>query len=379
MFQKKIKVGIITMHKVLNAGSALQAWALYRKIEQLGYSCEIIDYQYPNRFHLSHRQNLGTKQHFITQFIARLKFFVLYRTRNQRRRFATFWRSAWKSSATKYSTPESLQQNPPMYDIYMVGSDQVWNPEFMHGDPSFFCTFASNKARISYASSFAKSEIPTELYQIYKEFLLPFSSISVREEGGRNLVKKLTGKDAMVVCDPTLLLTKTDYEPLIAQSEIKIKKPYLLAYILSYAYNPYPTIHKVIEQISKERNLRVIYLLANSIDDYHFGNSITNAGPNEFLHLIAEAECIVTSSFHGVAFALNFEKEFYTILPKNIDTSNRIYSLLKIVGALDRIILNEPTFKLPKHTTQYKEIIQKIQQYRNSSIEYLEKSLKKCV
>ena len=379
MFPKKIKVGIITMHKVLNAGSALQAWALYRKVEQLGYSCEMIDYQYPNHFHLSHRQHLGTKQSFIAQFIARLKFFVLYRTRVQRLRFATFWRSAWKSSATTYTTPESLQQDPPMYDIYMVGSDQVWNPEFMYGDTSYFCTFAGNKPRISYASSFANADIPTELYQTYKESLLSFSSISVREEGGRNLVQKLTGKDAMVVCDPTLLLTKSDYEPLITQSEIKIKKPYLLAYILSYAYNPYPTIHKVIEQISKKRNLPVIYLLANSIDDYHLGNSITNAGPNEFLHLIAEAECIVTSSFHGVAFALNFEKEFYTILPKNADTSNRIYSLLKIVGALDRIILNEPTFKLPKQTTKYKEIIQKIQQYRNTSIEYLEKSLKNCV
>lgn len=379
MFQRKIKVGIITMHKVLNAGSALQAWALYRKVEQLGYSCEIIDYLYPNHFHISQRQQSDIKQCLIIQFIKRLKFFLLYRTRTQRRRFATFWQSAWKSSVTTYSTPERLQQDPPIYDIYMVGSDQVWNPEYMYGDPSYFCTFAGKKPRISYASSFAKAEIPTELYQRYKEFLLPFSSISVREEGGRGIVQRLTGKDATIVCDPTLLLTKSDYEPLIAQSEIKIKKPYLLAYILSYAYNPYPTIHKVIEQISKDRNLRVIYLLANSIDDYHIGSSITNAGPNEFLHLIAEAECIVTSSFHGVAFALNFEKEFYTILPKNTDTSNRIYSLLKIVGALDRIVVNEPKFTLPKHTTKREEIFQKIQQYRDTSIEYLEKSLKECV
>lgn len=378
MFQNKAKVGLITMHKVLNAGSALQAWALYRKIEQLGYNCEIIDYQYPNQFHLLHRKKSTNKQRCIARLITRLKFFILYRTRTQRLRFASFWKSAWNESAL-YNTPESLQENPPKYDIYMVGSDQVWNPQCMYGDLSFFCEFAGNKPRVSYASSFAKADIPKELVQIYKESLLKFSAISVREEGGRDVIQRLTGNDAMVVCDPTLLLTQSDYEPLITQSKIKIKKKYILAYILSYAYNPYPAIHKVIECVSKERNLPVIYLLANSIDDYHIGSSITNAGPNEFLRLIADAECIVTSSFHGVAFALNFEKDFYTILPKDADPSNRIYSLLNTVGALDRIVWNAPHFSIPKRSINYEEVGKKINQFRENSQKYLEAALKECL
>lgn len=378
MVKQKIKIGIITMHKVLNAGSSLQAWALYHKIEQLGYSCEIIDYQYPNQFHRSQQQTIDTRHDLIRSWINRGKYFLLYRTKKQHQRFSKFWQSSWQSSAP-YNTPKSLQLNPPRYDIYIVGSDQVWNPKCMYGDPSFFCAFAKDKPRISYASSFAQADIPDELYKTYETLLSGFSSISVREEGARDLVRKLTGKDATVVCDPTLLLTKQDYAPFIAKSEIKIKKPYILAYILSYAYNPYPTILEVIEKVSRERKLPVFYMMANTIDDYHFGHSITNAGPNEFLSLIANAECVVTSSFHGVAFALNFEKDFYAVLPKNVDNNNRIYSLLNIVGAQDRIVQNDPNFHISQRSINYNDITKRIKLFRDRSIEYLELTLKECI
>lgn len=378
MVKQKIKIGIITMHKVLNAGSSLQAWALYHKIEQLGYSCEIIDYQYPNQFHRSQQQTIDTRHDLIRSWINRGKYFLLYRTKKQHQRFSKFWQSSWQSSAP-YNTPKSLQLNPPRYDIYIVGSDQVWNPKCMYGDPSFFCAFAKDKPRISYASSFAQADIPDELYKTYETLLSGFSSISVREEGARDLVRKLTGKDATVVCDPTLLLTKQDYAPFIAKSEIKIKKPYILAYILSYAYNPYPTILEVIEKVSRERKLSVFYMMANTIDDYHFGHSITNAGPNEFLSLIANAECVVTSSFHGVAFALNFEKDFYAVLPKNVDNNNRIYSLLNIVGAQDRIVQNDPNFHISQRSINYNDITKRIKLFRDRSIEYLELALKECI
>lgn len=378
MVKQKIKIGIITMHKVLNAGSSLQAWALYHKIEQLGYSCEIIDYQYPNQFHRSQQQTIDSRHDLIRSWINRGKYFLLYRTKKQHQRFLKFWQSSWQSSAP-YNTPKSLQLNPPRYDIYMVGSDQVWNPKCMYGDPSFFCAFAKDKPRISYASSFAQADIPEKLYKTYETLLSGFSSISVREEGARDLVRKLTGKDATVVCDPTLLLTKQDYAPFIAKSEIKIKKPYILAYILSYAYNPYPTILEVIEKVSRERKLPVFYMMANTIDDYHIGNSITNAGPNEFLQLIADAECVVTSSFHGVAFALNFEKDFYAVLPKNVDNNNRIYSLLNIVGAQDRIVQNDPNFHISQRSINYNDITKRIKLFRDRSIEYLELALKECI
>lgn len=374
MVKQKIKIGIITMHKVLNAGSSLQAWALYHKIEQLGYSCEIIDYQYPNQFHRSQQQTIDTRHDLIRSWINRGKYFLLYRTKKQHQRFSKFWQSSWQSSAP-YNTPKSLQLNPPRYDIYIVGSDQVWNPKCMYGDPSFFCAFAKDKPRISYASSFAQADIPDELYKTYETLLSGFSSISVREEGARDLVRKLTGKDATVVCDPTLLLTKQDYAPFIAKSEIKIKKPYILAYILSYAYNPYPTILEVIEKVSRERKLPVFYMMANTIDDYHFGHSITNAGPNEFLSLIANAECVVTSSFHGVAFALNFEKDFYTVLPKNVNKNNRIYSLLQTVGVLNRVVYKDSHFSMSSTKLDYKSINIKIKEFREVSTKYLECTL----
>lgn len=371
------KVGLITMHRVLNPGSMLQAYALYKQVCKLGYECEIIDYQYPNAIH--HSKSNANECNIIKTIcllLNRIKFFILYRGRVQRKRYMRFMHDNLLLSKY-YPTKESLFNDSPKYDIYLTGSDQVWNPKCMYGDPSFFCAFAEDKPRISYSSSFAQADIPNELYKTYKTLLSGFSSISVREEGARDLVRKLTGKDATVVCDPTLLLTKQDYAPFIAKSEIKIKKPYILAYILSYAYNPYPTILEVIEKVSRERKLPVIYMMANTIDDYHLGHSITNAGPNEFLSLIANAECIVTSSFHGVAFALNFEKEFYTVLPKNANKNNRIYSLLQTVCALDRVVYKNSCSIISVLNVDYNKINIGINLFRKASTTYLKNILLK--
>lgn len=366
------KVGIITMHRVINAGSVLQAYALYAIVKRLGYGCEIIDYQYPNEYHASKD---GFKCSFFVLLWKRLKYWMLYRSRIQKRRFSAFMRQYLELS-DYYPNQETILQHPPCYDIYMTGSDQVWNPKGMKGDSAFFCSFAKNGTKISYASSFSSPDIPIEYRKKYTELLSGFQSLSVREASGVELIRFLTGRTAIEVCDPTLLLEKEDYSCLAEDSEVMVQQPYVLAYILTYAYDPYPAIQRLIDKISALKGLRVYYLYANSVDNYHWGKSITSAGPKEFLRLFRDASFVITSSFHGTVFALNFEKNFYSIVPSGKQEDERISSLLQRVGASDRAIkVDEDISKLVIQDVDYSLVSPKVKEYRAFSLEYLQNAL----
>lgn len=368
------KVGIITMHKVLNSGSALQAWALWLTIKSLGYDCKIIDYQYPNSFH----QKPKDKKQKISKlnfFFLRFKYFLLYRSKIQKKRFQKFWGESWLETM-HYNNRDMILKNPPLFDIYVTGSDQVWNPQYTQGDSVFMCGFIKDKKKISYASSFAQSTIPDNLKNHYREYLKEYLAIGVRESYGIDIIKELIGKDAKAVCDPTLLLKKNDYIGLANRSKINITSPYLLAYILNYSYNPFPKIQEVIDRIACEKKLKVIYLHANSVDNYRLGNSITSAGPYEFIKLFLNASFIVTSSFHGTAFALNFEKPFYTVVPSGITRDNRIISLLEMVKASKRAItIDQDLDSWIDEEINYSIISPLLEKYRHESMEFLKESL----
>ena len=367
------KIGIITMHRVQNYGSVLQAYALVKYISKLGYESRVIDYIFPNKYHVRRSRNCKVG------LIARLKFRLLYRVKTQRNRFLKFIKDYLDVTDSTYETREAILTSLPIFDIYVTGSDQVWNFESMNGDPTFFCDFANDKPRISYASSFAQDVISEDYKDSYASLLQRYEMLGVRELSAVNIIRNLTGKSAEVVCDPTLLLTAAEYGALKSNKRINNGKPYILAYILDYAYKPYPTIIKVIEKARKELGMDVIYLHSNSVNNYHFGKSITGAGPKEFLQLISQAAFVVTSSFHGVAFSLNFGVPFYAITP---DTSkdDRIISLLKKVDAQSRAIpVGTPMERVDfSCAMDYDEIESNLNSYREYSQEFLARSLKKC-
>lgn len=369
------RVGIITMHRVLNVGSILQAYALCEKIEQLGAHAEIIDYKYPNAFHKGERehQNIWNS---ISMLPKRLKYFVLYRSAAQKKRFQLFYKSKMRLSR-HYPDRNELYQSPPHYDLYLTGSDQVWNPICMKGDGAFFFDFAKDAIKASYASSFSTTEIPSDIKEIYAEYLKTYSYVGVREMSAVNLVKDIVNKDARLVCDPTLLLTKSDYINLAKGSEIKPKRyPYILVYALSYAYNPYPQIENVVNVIKKKLGYKVVYLYANTVEHYHIGQSITSAGPSEYLDLFLNAKFVVTSSFHGTAFAINFEIPFISVIPGSAKKDSRIMSLLKTLGLSSQAITTNQV--MPKELPikiDYDRVRLKLKQYRDDSESFLKQVL----
>lgn len=331
-----MKIGILTMHKVLNYGSALQAYALQHYISSLGHDAELIDYIFPNGSRIA---RLTLKQR-LTYPVKSLLSGKL----RKKLRFQKFYKKYFVCSDERFNSPEELSNAKFDYDILMTGSDQVWNPKHIKDDYSFFLPFASEGTKkVSYASSFSTAEIPDELNPIYRKFLDSYSAISVREKSGVKIVKELVGKDAEMVCDPTLLLSQDEWSGLIKDMPNPIGQPYILAYILRYAYDPYPEINRIIDEVQKELGFHLV-ILDGSLADMRRKNAtvIKNAGPLEFLNLVKNASFIITTSFHGTAFALNFGIPFYSVIKDRSGFDTRMIDLLEISGNLEHaVILNQ--------------------------------------
>lgn len=328
-----MKIGILTMHKVLNYGSALQAYALQHYISKLGYNVELIDYIFPNG---SRKKQLSFKQ----KLLSPLKK-ILSGTFVKEHRFNEFYKRYFVCSKGQYNSPEELANANFEYDILMTGSDQVWNPIHIKDDFSFFLPFSKTGVKkVSYASSFSVAELPAKLKPLYRNILSTYSSISVREKSGVKIIKELIGTDAEVVCDPTLLLSKDDWSVLIKDFQKPFNRPYILVYILKYAYNPYPEVNHIIDEVQNKLGLHLI-ILDGSLSDMQRKDAtvIKNAGPLEFLNLVKNASFVVTTSFHGTAFAVNFGIPFYSVIKDKSGFDTRMVDFLETIGCPDRAII----------------------------------------
>ena len=367
--EKKKSVGVITMHRPISFGSSLQAYALQRKIQDLGLDCEIIDYQYPNKLHQSKVNPFKSFVRSIVHYLLNLLMGMpcLF----ERIRFRRF-RNNYLKLSKYYKDAETLAKNPPKYDIYCTGSDQVWNTNFTKRDNTFVLSFVKGKKKISYSSSFAVDYVKDECLNDFQYYLSLYTSISVREKSGIELVNKLTGKLATQVCDPTLLLSKEEWFPLASKSRIRIQKPYLLVFMLTYSYNPYPEVSRIIDEVQQKLGIHTV-ILSGSKYDYLKKNTtvIKSAGPLEFLYLFKNASFIITSSFHGVAFSANFEKPFLAVVDKK-NNDSRLLSFLEKIDMMDRAIsYDDEDVQLDLSFPN----INALESFRKSSLNYLHEVL----
>ncbi len=314
------------MHKALSYGSALQAYALQQKIQDMGYYVELIDYQYPNKMHKI--KNNGIRNHIVKIAFLLIQIIWGFPMLRKKRKFAKFYKTYYNLSKY-YPTADALEQAPPDYDLYITGSDQVWNAKFTKQDITFLLGFVGNdKPKISYAASFASSIFPDEYKTLYAKYLSQYNAISVREKSGVNIVNQLIGREALHVCDPTLLLTKHEWEKLSEKSSIRIKKPYILVFMLCYSFNPYPEARRIIHYIQGKLGIETIYLEGRKHDFFEPNSKILKAaGPSDFLYLVKNADYIITDSFHGSVFSAIFEKPLTAII-NNENTDSRINNFL---------------------------------------------------
>lgn len=326
------RVGIINFHCANNFGAVLQAYALLRTVLNLGYEAEIIDYR-PIGIVYRYQGRINFKQVLIDNGFLRATEVVIKRLLTQRRRntkekyFAEMRDKFMILSKEKYFSSEELQGNPPKYDAYICGSDQVWNPIFKKRlGNSYFLDFVDDDSlKISYAASIAES-VPENLVDEYIELINRIDFISVREKSAKDFLSSLIERKIHVVLDPTLLFDESDWTKLIIDKPVKYK------YILVYNMVNNDKLIQVANELSLKTGFKIVSYSWINNSSYSFLYS----SPGEFLSLIKGAELVLSSSFHGVAFSIVFNKPFLAFASNA--RSSRIVDFLKLLELEDRIV-----------------------------------------
>ncbi|MBR3134849.1 MAG: polysaccharide pyruvyl transferase family protein [Clostridia bacterium] len=367
------KVGIITFHRAENYGAMLQAYALQKTLKKCGYESYIIDYRDKNierKYSLLRLEKNGIKSK-IREFAIKLLFF--YKNLIKKSRYKEFIKNYYQLSEKEYKSESDLKDNYPKYDCYIAGSDQIWNEIITKGIKDVYTlNFGDKKInRITYAVSIGTEKISKSQQIVLGEKIKSIDKISVREESAKRVLSKITDKDIEISLDPTFLLNKREWEKLIKNRIIKEK------YILVYTKEVNPNVKKIVDYISKVTNINVVHFDKKC----RYNNELKNcysSGPIEFLNLIKNAELIITNSFHGTAFSIIFEKEFFTI-PDTI-VGSRMTDLLKKLKLEDRMLYNDNELKQRDMDSIFREV-----NYNNSnailkngieeSMNYLRKSI----
>lgn len=325
------KIGILTYHDTTNYGAVLQAFALQRKIENLGYMSEIIDYKCTA---ITNRYNIVPiyKSKNLKQMIKGM--LMNNNKRKLKYDFYCFNNKYQKVSDLSYNKI-TVKECEDRYDMIISGSDQVWNLELSGNDTTYMLDFIKdNKKKGTYAVSFGYKEIPTKYYERTKKNIITFNKILVREQQGKKIIEKMLDKKADVVLDPTLLFNKKEWLKLLDIQDKILKRDYILLYIIA----PNKNIIKFTKYLAKQKKCKIIYIN----DSYKKIAGMKNIGhctPKEFLQYIYNAKYVVTTSFHGVAFSINFEKEFFYALSNEKENFNsRIENLIQIVDIKNRNI-----------------------------------------
>lgn len=310
-----------------NVGASLQAYALVRYLSDLGHDVEIIDYR-PEYLSRHYRLDVVNNPRFnypiVRQLylLAKLPGRLKARKSERKKNFDEFERKYLPLTEKSYRSNEELKNNPPSADIYLAGSDQIWNTLFQNGrDPAFYLDFAPmGSIRASYAASFATKDIQEEWKETVKCWMRELDYISVRESSGIDIVKKLGIHNVKQVMDPVFLVDRSIWEKLAIGN--KVKEPYLLV----YDFDRNEEINKHAQKISQERNLKIVSIFNNSVAD----SCYVHAGPIEFLQLVYGAEYVISNSFHATAFATIFEKDF-AVFERKEKINTRMRDLLEIL------------------------------------------------
>ncbi|MBR4920424.1 MAG: polysaccharide pyruvyl transferase family protein [Prevotella sp.] len=389
-----MKIGIITYAKCDNYGAELQAFALQWKLNKLGYDAEVVNLE---KRHIDMKRNpdviwgsikMRIKRYGFKGLLAiytksketkkRMRVEVDYKEKraNKHKLFEFFFDEKVRHSNRYYTLDEITVAEDLPYDTYIAGSDQIWN--YIHTDrlDVYFLMFANkyNAKKISYAASISIYEIPRRMRKIYGEYIRNIDVLSVRELQGAELIMKYWKRKTEVVLDPTFLLQKEEWEKEVAKFP-DVEGNYLLIYTLSGS----PHIRKMAIGIARQLNLTVVNIKSNYIEEPNDGTiHFYEIGPEEWVGLLSNAKYVVTDSFHGTAFSINFNIPF-TILVNPVSMMNsRVLSILKITGLESRIVYDElKDLEIPKQLEiDFESVNSVLNEWKKKSIGFLETALK---
>lgn len=364
------KIEIITFQNAHNYGALLQVYALQQvlnnenKVEIINYQNEIVGNQY---------KVLKISKKGIKSFIKSLVKSVLFYPQNKNRYtiFNKFEKE--KLNLTKeYRTEAVLKKNAPEANVYITGSDQVWNSDITNGlQDSYTLNFGKdNIRRISYAASIGKSNLQEDEKKVYKDKISKIDYISVREETGKNILAPLINKSINVVLDPTLLLKKEKW-----QEEIENLKTEKEKYILAYVVEDDIEFIKITNELSQKTGLKVIHFGLKNPGYKNILKSAYTEGPLEFINYIKNAEYVVCTSFHATVFSIIFNKKFFVVPHRK--TGARVTNLLDKLNISNRAVNSIDEFNKIDYDSEinYEEVNSILKKEREKSLEWLNKAI----
>lgn len=358
LYEEK-SVALITIHAIKNFGSSLQTIATTSILKQFNCKTTVVNY-------------IRDRDRDVNSlwYDKSIKSFLLYPYRNYIKfKFDNFLRKYCKLSKPIYSS-DVFSEKCPKSDIYCTGSDQVWNIRHNAGiDYHYFWEGITGK-KISFASSLGNSELTEEEKVIYPRLLSEYDAISVRENNAMRILSEL-GIISTQVLDPTLMLDRNEWKKYA--SKRLVKEPYI------YVYLPYNTenidvIYRSIRKLAKKKNLIVVTSkLSSFTSDRRADKTYCYCTPDDFISLMLNAEFVFTSSFHGTAFSINLNKQFWVYMPSKY--SARISSILDLCGLQHRILYDEISDEQMLDEIQYNQVNCVLEKERKKSMEYLKNAV----
>lgn len=362
------KVGILTMNGNHNYGNRLQNYALQEILKRKGYEVETI--VIPRLKHI----NEGKLYKKIYRAVKNPKGYWNRRIESKQSvkklkeaKISPFTTKYLNTRVVKLSDKVNLNDG---YDFFIVGSDQVWNPNFYGQDSTNFLDFADPKKRIAYAASFGVSSIEGDLKSFYKNNLSKIDNISVRESSGEKIIKDLIGKSVPVVIDPTMLLSKLEWLNLVAgeNNKLEFKEDYILIYTLRDVSTK---IKNKITEYAKKNNLRIVSIMGDLHQEDAIIPTIT-----EFIELISNAQLVVTDSFHGTVFSILLETPFITLERNGGNMESRLLTLLNKFDFMSNYYTDQLDIETLLNQTRFDHVLPFLNQEQKSAIKFLESSLK---
>ena len=390
----RMKIGIITFHFPYNCGATLQCLALQTKLESLGHEVCIINYRpwyHQNRYTPMKNPIYWGKKCFDKEtrsfprkvYKGMKGFFQTVsswrgnaETKIKDAKFSSFIQSNLHETKV-YRTLKQLQDNPPACDVYISGSDQLWNAGLTDGsfDAAYFMKFGSPKTgRMTYSvgTNFGSLQNPAA---VLEDLVKDIDIISIRENKWRAVLEEATHgkKEIHTDLDPTLLLNKEDYYPKMSDQLTKTE-PYILTYTMPNETQK--QINNGARLLGKELGMKVIDINGNPNGMNKKADDSRICGPDEFLWYMKNADYVLTNSFHGTAFSLIFEKQFM-VIPHSI-TGYRATELLDKVGLSSRYkkITTDAVEEMKKEI-DYTLIRDRVHELQQESVDFLVSSLDK--
>lgn len=360
-----MKIGMFTFHRANNLGAVLQASALQKYVQNNFGDCEIVDY-YPNN-------NIPVTYKGIKKILRKCKRIAIYpltkKKRKREYRFDEYRKKYFKMTEQHFYGDNCIKDELKDFDILISGSDQILNTTLTGNSRAYYLDFFEGK-KISYASSFGRTNITQNEIDLIKSELPHYSAVSVREKSAGEIIKRISGIDSELVMDPVFLLKKEEWESR-CNMDIILPERFIFVYSMENSEN----LERVVHLIKEEKNIPVIVVRGGGKAGRIVGKEDSTCGPAEFLRYIKNAEYVVTNSFHGIAFSIIMNRHFYAIAHSKRNA--RIENILNLINKESKLISHRVDESINDYMIDSEKVQDKIERYIINSKKYLEMAIDK--